>query len=917
MVKEPARPDPNDILAHIQASEQQKARGKLKIFLGYAAGVGKTYAMLEAAHQRQAEGVDVIVGYVETHGRLETEAMLVGLEQIPPRAIEYRQVALKEMDLDAILVRRPQLVLVDELAHANAPGAIHPKRYQDIQHLLSAGIDVYTTLNIQHLESVSDVVNQVTGVEVRERVPDSVIDSSTEIELIDLPPDELLQRLRDGKVYIPPQAQRALQKFFRTGNLTALRELTMRRAAQRVDNQVRAYMQTRSIPGPWPVNERLLVCISYSPFGERLVRAARRLADELGAEWQAVYIETPGHNRLSQEEKDQLGRTLQMVEEMGGKSLTLLGDSVAAEVLDYARRHNFTKLIVGRPLHSRWAELLRRSIVDEILHHSGDIDLYVVSDTPGQKPVQAFTRRRIFQAWQRYLKGLLLVLGATALSALFKPLISPTNLVMIYLLSVVIAAVRYGRGPSILVSILGVLAFDLFFVPPYYTFVVANAEYLLTFAGLLIVGLVISQLTAKANERAETARQRANETLALLNFSRDLTIASDWQDITQAVIRNVEQTFEREVVVYLPDAEAEDELVPFTKHGRRILDEKEAAVAMWVFQHGQPAGRDTDTLPAASAHYLPMRTSQGIVGVLGIFPAAANRSAVPEEARRASPPPLSFPPSAVPQQHLLEAFAGQAALALERVRLADETRKAQLLQETEKLQTALLNSISHDLRTPLVTITGALSSLDEMDAELKPETRKSLIVNAREEADRLNRLVGNLLEMTRIDAGAIHLLREPCELQDLVGSALELFAERAKDRPIRIDIPADLPLIPLDYVLMVHVLSNIIDNALKYSPVGSPIEISAAMEAHQVVLEIADHGIGIPQEDLTRIFDKFYRVRRPESVSGTGLGLAICKGIVDVLGGQISARNHPGGGAILRIAFPLETLKADQSLEPR
>jgi two-component system, OmpR family, sensor histidine kinase KdpD len=915
MVKEPTRPNPNDILAHIQASEQQKTRGKLKIFLGYAAGVGKTYAMLEAAHQRQAEGVDVIVGYVETHGRAETEAMLAGLEQIPVRSVEYHQVQLKEMDLDAILARRPQLVLVDELAHANAPGSIHPKRYQDIQHLLSSGIDVYTTLNIQHLESVSDVVNQVTGVEVHERVPDSVIDASTEIELIDLPPDELLQRLRDGKVYIPTQAQLALQKFFRTGNLTALRELTMRRAAQRVDDQVLAYMQTRSIPGPWPVNERLLVCISYSPFSERLVRAARRLADELGAEWQAVYIETPGYNRLTPEEKDQLSRTLQLVEELGGKSLTLLGDSVAAEVLDYARRHNFTKLIVGRPLRSRWTELLRRSIVDEILHQSGDIDLYVVSDTPEQKPAQAFARRRIFRAWQRYLKGLLLVLGATALSAFFKPLISPTNLVMIYLLSVVIAAVRYGRGPSILVSILGVLAFDLFFVPPYYTFVVANAEYLLTFAGLLVVGLVISQLTAKASERAETARQRANETAALLNFSRDLSIASDWRDITQAVIRNVEQTFEREVVVYLPDSEAEDELIPYTQHSQRVLDEKETAVAMWVFQHGQSAGRDTDTLPASSAHYLPMRTSQGVVGVLGIFPAAANSHIATEEPQRTAPEPLIFPHPSVPQQHLLEAFAGQAALALERVRLADETRKAQLLQETEKLQTALLNSISHDLRTPLVTITGALSSLDEMDAELTFAARKSLIVNAREEADRLNRLVGNLLEMTRIDAGAIHLLREPCELQDLVGSALEPFAERVKDRLVQIDMPPDLPLIPLDYVLMVHVLSNIIDNALKYSPSGSPIEISAELEDDQVALEVADHGIGIPEEDLTRIFDKFYRVRRPESVNGTGLGLAICKGIVDVHGGHISARNRPGGGAILRIAFPYEALKTVQAME--
>jgi two-component system sensor histidine kinase KdpD len=658
-------------------------------------------------------------------------------------------------------------------------------------------------------------------------------------------------------------------------------------------------MQTRSIPGPWPVNERLLVCVSYSPFSERLVRAARRLADELGAEWQAVYIETVGHNRLSPEEKDQLGHTLQLVEELGGKSFTLLNDTVAAGVLDYARRHNFTKLIVGRPLRSRWTELLRRSVVDEILHQSGDIDLYVVSDTPGQKPAKWFPQQRILYAWRPYLKSLLLVLGATALSAFFKPLISPTNLVMIYLLSVVIAAIRYGRGPSILVSILGVLAFDLFFVPPYYTFAVAQTEYLLTFAGLLMVGLVISQLTAKANERAETARQRATETAALLNFSRDLSIAGDWQDITQAVIRNVEQTFEREVVVYLPAAETEDELIPYTKHGQRTLDEKETAVAMWVFQHSQPAGRDTDTLPASSAHYLPMRTSQGVAGVLGIFPDVANSHIVPET------------------QHLLEAFAGQAALALERVRLADETRKAQLLQETEKLQTALLNSISHDLRTPLVTITGALSSLDEMDAELKPEARKSLVVNAREEADRLNRLVGNLLEMTRIDAGAIHIRREPCDLQDLVGAALEPFAERVKDRRIQIDISQDLPLIPLDYVLIVHVLSNLIDNALKYSPAGSPIEIRAGMEGDQVVAEIADHGIGIPEEDLSRIFDKFYRVRRPESVSGTGLGLAICKGIIDVHGGQISARNRSGGGAILRIAFSLETLKAVQPLESR
>ena len=891
------RPNPDELLARVQAEEQQHERGKLKIFLGYAAGVGKTYSMLEAAHQRRAQGIDVVLGYVETHGRAETEALLEGLERLPPKQVEYRGVYLPEMDVDAVLARRPRIALVDELAHTNAAGSRHPKRYQDVEELLDAGIDVYATLNIQHLESLNDVVAQITGVVVRETVPDRVIDQATEIELIDLPPDELLQRLRDGKVYIPQQAARAIEKFFRKGNLTALRELSMRRAADRVDVQMQDYMQTRAIPGPWPATERLLVCLSGSPLGERLVRNTRHLADELKAEWFALYVETPDDAHLSGSQRDQLTHSLRLAEELGAKVLTIPGDTIASTVLEIAHTHNITKIVAGKPILPRWQEFLHGSFVDQLIRNSGTIDVYVVTGEPDRLKPTETSKWRPHRPWQRYFYALGLLIATTLVSGMIGSSISPTNLVMVYLLAVVIAAISLGRGPAILVSVLGVLTFDFFFVPPHLTFAVANTEYLLTFLGLLVVGLVISQLAARFREQVDTAVRRESEMAILYSLSRDLAIAPDLDVIMEAIVTNVSQSFGRDVVVFLPGPPPEENLELYATSPDFKLTDSERAVAVWAFQHRQPAGRGTDTLPAVSARYMPLETARGVIGVMGIASRDASRYLTPE------------------QRRLLESFASLAAVAIERVHLAEAARNSQVLEATEKLQTALLNSISHDLRTPLVSITGTLSSLQDDGAELDAHTKQTLIDNARQEADRLNRLVGNLLDMTRLEAGAVQVNREPAEIEDIIGAALEQLNVRLGGRPVQVSVPRDLPLVPLDFGLMVQVLINLVDNALKYSPPDSPIEVKALKADNSIEIQVADRGIGIPPADLDRVFDKFYRVERPESVSGTGMGLAICRGIVEAHGGQMQAVNRPGGGTIIRTILPRLTMPLSKRVE--
>ena len=883
-----SRPDPDELLKNIQAEE--KERGRLKIFLGYVAGVGKTYAMLEAAHQRKEQGMDVVIGYIETHNRAETEELVKALEVLPRKQVEYHNVTLLELDVDALIRRRPQLVLVDEFAHTNAPGSRHAKRYQDVQEILAAGIDVYTTLNIQHLESLNDVVAQVTGVTVRETVPDRVIDEASEIEVIDLPPDELLVRLQEGKVYVPDQAARAIQKFFRKGNLTALRELSLRRAAERVDDQMRAYMQTRAIPGIWAAGERLLVCISPTPLSERLIRRTRRLADELKAEWLALYVETPQFASMSQEPRDRVAAILQLAEELGARSYTLSSgnsmDAVSQTIIDFAHKNNITKIVTGKPLRPGWQEFLRGSLVDQLIHKSRDIDVYVVTseDKPSfpadEHPLQ------LHSSLNRYLWSILLVVLATAIGFWFGRNFEPTNLVMIYLLAVVIAAIYLGRGPAILASILGVLAFDFLFVRPHFTFVVADTEYILTFVGLFLVGMVISQMAARASEQAQAAQQRESETAELYDLSRELASAADLSSILHVLKKHIEQTFSRTVAVLLSE---DDRMKVMAISENLELTEEEMAVADWVYRHAEPAGRHTNTLPEAQFRYLPLKTSKGVVGVLSIGkPGTTDSDLTPA------------------QRRLMEAFANQGAQAIGRAQLEEENRQIALLQSAEKLQNALLNSISHDLRTPLVAITGALSALDENYIDLDEQARNSLIENARGEAERLNRLVGNLLNMTRLESGAIKLHLEPGDVQDLVGTALEQLGRRTEGHQIQVDVPSNSPLIPIDFSLMVQVLVNLLENAIKYSPEGSLIEVRAVWADSTACLKILDRGVGLPAEELAHIFDKFYRVQRPESVSGTGLGLSISKGIVEAHGGRIRAINRRGGGTILEVELPLD-----------
>jgi two-component system sensor histidine kinase KdpD len=659
----------------------------------------------------------------------------------------------------------------------------------------------------------------------------------------------------------------------------------MRRAAERVDDQMLSYMETRAIPGPWPAGERLLVCISPGTDSERLIRTARRLADELKADWYAIYVETPQQAGLSAAQRDRVNRMLRLAEDLGAKSISLPGHSVVETVTDYARSHNVTKIIIGKSRRSHWYDFLRRSVADELILESGPIDVYFVNSEAQSSIKQSERVWQPHRPWRRYLWGIALVAVTTGVCALVAPYISPTNLVVIYLLSTVIAAVFLGRGPAILAAFLGVAAFDFFFVPPRLTMAVTDTEYILTFFGLLAVSLVVSYLTTQVREQAEAAQRREAQTAALYELGRDLTATVGLEAVAKTIIAHISQTFSREVAIFLPEG---GRLKLYDSSPGLEVAENELAVATWAFEHGLIAGRGTDTLPDASMHYQPLKTTHGVIGVLGVKPANPNSYMSPDERRT------------------LDAFVNQVALAIEGARLAEQGRQTELLEATEKLQTALLNSISHDLRTPLVSITGALSSLDEAGPELDEEVRRSLIETAREEAERLNRLVGNLLDITRLEAGAMRLHLEACDVQELIGSSLEQIGTPLKNRKVKVEIPPKLPLVPLDFVLFSRVLVNVIDNALKYSPADMAIEIKARTSDHTLEIIVADRGEGIPDEDLEHIFDKFYRVQQPDNVSGTGLGLSISRGIVEAHGGTIKAGNRRGGGAIFTICLPLE-----------
>jgi two-component system, OmpR family, sensor histidine kinase KdpD len=643
------RPDPDTLLAHIQCEERKMCRGKLKIFLGYIAGVGKTYEMLKAAHLRQKQGIDVHIGYIETHGRPETDALIAGLPIIPQKKIAYRSITLSEFDLDSVLVLHPGLVLVDELAHTNAPGSRHLKRYQDVEELLDAGIDVYTTLNIQHVESLNDVVAQITGVIVHETVPDGVIDEASEIELVDLPPPELLQRLREGNVYVPDMAAQAIEQFFNEGNLYALRELALRRAAERVDEQMLAYMQTRAIPGPWAAGEHILVAIGPSPLSERLVRTARRQADRMGAQWTAIYIETPASHRLSEDARKQIARTFQLAEKLGGSVATVFGINVASTVLDYARKHNITRIVIGKTLRPRWQEFLFGSVVDQLIHNSGHIDVYVISSEEKNQPSPENAEPMLPVALPMdYVRSLVLVALITLVGWLIKPIISPVNIIMLYLLGVVVIAFRRGLKPAIFTAVVGVLAFDFFFIPPFFTFRVSDTEYLITFAGMIITGGMISLLVTRSREHAEAVQIREKETATLYALSQDLTVAGDTDSIIRAAARHVQDIFHWDVTFLLPDG---DHLVEHSTSSGLILDADEMAVAMWAFRHGAVAGYDTDTLHSSRLRYIPLQSSRGVLGIMGVKPAEPDGVMTYEQA------------------FILTAFANLTAQALERVNL--------------------------------------------------------------------------------------------------------------------------------------------------------------------------------------------------------------------------------------------------------
>jgi two-component system sensor histidine kinase KdpD len=888
------RPNPDSVLAQVQAEEARAGKGGLKIFFGFSAGVGKTYTMLETARRDVSSGRDVWIGVVETHGRSDTASLLLGMDIIPLREIDYRGVKLKEFDLDAALERHPELVVVDELAHTNAPGSRHAKRWQDVEELLAAGIDVYTTMNVQHLESLNDVVAQITGVVVQETVPDVVLERADEIELVDLPPEDLLERFRNGQVYVPAQAERALQSFFRKPNLVALRELSLRQMADRVNVDVQRARLGGPSPQVWPTVEHLLVCVSPSPLSPRVIRTAKRMATSLRANWIAAYVEPADPEVLDAKARQRLSQNLRLAEQLGAEIVTLTGTNAAEELLSYARVRNVTRIVVGKSGKPSWRRLFRRNLVDDLLRNSREIDIHVihgVEEPEGKSPPPEYHHID----WHQYLRALAVVALCGVVGAMMDQIKlqegpRSSNLVMIFLLGVVYSAARYGRGPGILASIASVLVFDFFFVPPRLTFAVTDTQYVVTFIVMLGIALLTSTLTSRVREQAQLSRERARRTEALYRMSQRLTGQVGMQQLAGVAVHQLTALVAGDVAIFLPDEEQRLKLATGS-HADFALRENEVAVAQWVFGHQQPAGLGTNTLPSAQALYLPLVGSQGSVGVLAIRPAD------PELV-------LGFD-----QRQLLETFASQIALALEREQLAAQVQAVLLQAETERLRSSLLASVSHDLRTPLAVITGASSSLLESEGSLTPETQRELYQTIFDDSNRLSRLVDNLLDMTRIESGSVVVNKQPQVIEEIIGSALRRLSKQLAGRQIKTHVPDNLPLVPLDDMLIEQVLTNLLENVQKYTPAGSPIDVGVWPQDGHVIIEVADRGPGIPDDELELVFEKFYRGQAAaiDGRRGAGLGLAICKAIVTTHGGRIWAENRAGGGARLCFSLPIRS----------
>jgi len=894
------RPSPEALL---EAARREESRaGRLRIFVGAAPGVGKTYAMLETARARQKDGYDVIVGIVETHGRKETEELLHGLEVVPRRRIEYRGQWLEEMDLDAIIARRPQIVLVDELAHTNAPGSRHPKRCMDVEELLNRGINVYSTVNIQHIESLNDVVAQITGIRVRETVPDRVFDRADSVELVDLTPDDLIERLKEGKVYVPKQAERALEHFFSPANLTALRELALRRTAERVDEQLRTHMQEHAIQGPWAAGERILVCVSEDVRAAGLVRYAKRLADRLHAPWTALSVETQRSLQLTEEQRDRIADTMRLAESLGAEAITIPsgGRRIADDVINFAHANNVTQIVIGKSTRSRWFEILHGSVVHELVRSSGNISVHVIAgEHLIQEPVPKKTVRtaeevKPFDAIP-YLMATLAVAVALGVDELIKPIVGVENVDLVFMTAIVAVAVRYGLLPSLFASVVASLCYNFFFLPPIYTFTLGDPTSVAAFVIFIAMAVLVSNVAARVRTQAMAAIDRARTTEALYAFSRKLAGVGSLDDVLWATAYQAALMLKVRVVLLLPDNGSIAVRAGYPPED--TLDDADLAAARWAWEHNRSAGRGSDTLPGAKRLFLPMRTGRGAIGIVGID--------------SDKPGPLLTPD----QRRQLDALIDQGALAIERVLLVEDVDRAKRSMEADRLRSALLTSISHDLKTPLAGILGAAGTMRQLSGSLDDAAKAELLATIIDESERLNRFIANLLDITRLESGAIVPQTTLQDLGELIGTALARAAKILAHHEVDVQLAADLPLLELDPVLSEQVLFNLLDNASKYAPAETTIRIRSWREAQLVVLQVLDEGVGIPAEDVERIFDKFYRAQKGDQVrAGTGLGLAISRGFVEALKGTITAANRTDrSGAVftVRLPVPAATQKLD------
>jgi two-component system sensor histidine kinase KdpD len=880
------RPNPDELLEKVQREQEKARRGKLKLFFGASAGVGKTYAMLGAARQLRAQGVDVVIGIVETHGRKETQAMVEGLEQLPLKEIPYRDRVLKEFDLDGALTRKPELILVDELAHSNAQGSRHPKRWQDVEELLAAGIDVCSTINVQHLETLNDVVSGITGINVWETIPDRIFDIADEIVLVDLPPDELLQRLKEGKVYLPQQAERAIQSFFRKGNLIALRELALRRTADRVDEEMQQYRRDQSVSPIWKARESILACIGSGAGGNTIVRSAARLAGLLDVPWHVIYVETPELQGLSDAKRGHILKTLKLAQDMGAETASLIGNDACETAVDYARQHNLSILMSGRD-HPRPWSLWHRSFADRVGASAPDLDVIQVSRSDsgnGQKSAWLPLQQQIDRMekdWRGYAMAILACAIATLIAAPLHTVFDLSNIVMLYLLTVVFVALRFGRGPAVLASFISVAAFDFFYVPPRLTFAISDVQYLMTFVIMLAVGLITGQLTAGLNYQARIATSREARVRALYEMSRDLSGALIPEQIAEICGRFIESQFGAKASIILADLDdnlrqpiAATEKPPVIDHG----------IAQWAFDHEEAAGNGTDTLPGSAVLYLPLKAPMRTRGVFAFEPVDPGYLMTPE------------------QRRLLETFARLIAIALERIHYVDIAQSTTLKMESERLRNSLLSAISHDLRTPLSVLVGLA---DSMALTQPPPTGQQLEIaeDMRLEAMRMTAQVNNLLDMARLQAGEVRINRQWCLLEEVVESALRAVGSTLSKHIVNVRLEEHLPLLEIDAVLLERVFCNLLENASKYTQAGSSIEIGTSTADQDVTVWVEDNGPGLPKGKEEEIFKKFERGQKENALPGVGLGLAICRAIVEAHGGKIHAENRRTGGA--RFVFTL------------